>query len=474
MNQYGRKITNKSDDDIIGKKVTDIFPGLIKMGLFDVFKRVNNTGVSEELIDSIYKDDKISLWVYNYVYKLRSGEIVAIFDDITDKKRSEENKFKLENELRQAKKMEAIGTLTGGISHDFNNLLQAINGYTQLTLVDKTPEHPDYNNLLNVFKAGERAADLVKQLLLFSRKVHTEKNVINLNHEMEQGVKLLERIIPKMINIDMRLSGRLWKINADPLQIEQALLNLGSNAADAMSNGGKFIIETDNVSIGDDNYIANIKKGNYVLLTISDNGVGIPQEIINHIYDPFFTTKEIGKGTGLGLSSVYGIMKNHDGYINCYSEIGKGTTFRLYFPAIVEDKNVIENENEVNINLFFGDEIILIVDDEESIRDYTYQALTKFGYNVITASSGEEAIKIYSEKGKEIDLIILDLGMPGMGGLECLKVITKIDSDVKIIIDSGYSISKEIITILNNKNVKFINKPYTLFLLLEKIRESLK
>ena len=304
--------------------------------------------------------------------------LVALTKDITNQKKLEEEKKRLEEQLKQSQKMEAVGTLAGGIAHDFNNLLQAISGYTQLLLMDKIVSDPDYRSLKEIFKSANRASDLIRQLLLFSRKADSVRKPVALDREVENARKILERTIPKMVDIKVHTMGRLWSTLADPIQIEQILLNLGVNAADAMPEGGSLIIETENVCL-DEAYCQNhlgAQPGNYVLLTVSDTGHGISYETKEKIFEPFFTTKEFGKGTGLGLASVYGIVKSHGGYITCYSEIGMGTNFKIYLPAV----HTCDDDSNAHISSAppkGGNETILLVDDEKSIRDFASQVLKK-------------------------------------------------------------------------------------------------
>ncbi|MFH1138950.1 MAG: PAS domain S-box protein [Pseudomonadota bacterium] len=264
----------------------------------------------------------------------------VFFQDITERKRAEEEKEQLQAQLRHAHKMEAVGTLAAGIAHEFNNHPQAITGYTQLLLMYKPKNDPDRHGLNAIQKAGERAAVLVRQLLLFARKAEARRRPVNLNQEIERARKMLERDLPGVIDIEVIPGGGLWTILADPAQIGQLLLNLGTNAADAMPAGGKLLIETKNAALGEAHAKVNpgVKPANYVLLTVSDFGQGMDKETVKHIFDPFFTTKEIGKGTGLGLASVYGIVQSHGGYINCQSEVGRGTTFKIYLPAMEQPK----------------------------------------------------------------------------------------------------------------------------------------
>ena len=400
---------------------------------------------------------------------LLSGQahLLDIFIDITEKK-------ELEAQLQQAQKMEAIGTLAGGIAHDFNNILQVISGYTQLLLMGKGADNPDYEKLEAIEKSSQRASDLTKQLLIFSRKVESKLRPMDLNKETEQVSKMLERTIPKMINIELHLAENLNIINADPAQIEQILMNLGVNARDAMPNGGRLIFETENMIL-DEHYCKihlGSKPGHYVKLGISDTGHGMDKETLKHIFDPFYTTKEIGKGTGLGLAMVYGIVKSHNGYIMCYSEPDEGTIFKIYFPVIKKETESLEQKEEI-FPIKGGNETILLVDDEEAIRELGKDILARFGYTVLMASDGETALEIYRENKKEISLVILDIIMPGMGGRKCLEELLKINPELRIIIASGYSMNGPSKEILKAGAKGFIGKPYNINQILKGVRETL-
>ena len=288
-------------------------------------------------------------------------------------------------------------------------------------MMERTSNNSDYQKLEEIEKACGRATQLVMQLLLFSRKMKAERQPLDLNEEVEHVRKLLERTLPKMIDIRLLLGRDLWTVQADPVQIEQTLLNLGSNAADAMPDGGRLLLETQNITLDEDAHThLGASAGNYVQLTVSDDGCGMDKETMEHIFDPFFTTKAFGKGTGLGLASVYGIVKGHGGCIICYSESGQGTIFKIYLPAIereVRDVAGRQLENQPK----GGTETILLVDDEKPIRDFATEILKRFGYQLMIGSSGEEALEIYADKKNLIDLVVLDLGMPGMGGHQCLQ-----------------------------------------------------
>ena len=393
--------------------------------------------------------------------------VLVILRDVTDSHR-------LKAHLNQAQKMEAVGTLAGGVSHDFNNLLQAIFGYTQVLLMDKTEHDPDYTSLKAIQNAADRAAKLVRQLLLFSRKVETERILLDLNQEIEKTRGLLSRTIPKMVEIEFNPGESLWRIKADPVQMEQILLNLGGNAADSMPDGGRLMIDTDNIVIGQD-YIQThpgVIPGNYVLLTVTDTGCGMDRRTVEHIFEPFFTTKEVGKGTGLGLASVYGIVKSQGGYIECYSEIDRGTTFRIYLPAHeVEEERPLKGRREDQFPK--GAETVLLVDDEEPIRTFAAKALKRFGYKIKIAASGEEALEIYTAGQRDIDLIILDIGMPGMGGFKCLQEIIRIDPGARVLIASGYAMEGRVKESLKAGAAGYLGKPYHLTVLLKKVRDAL-
>jgi len=395
------------------------------------------------------------------------AHLLDIFIDITEKK-------KLEAQLQQAQKMEAVGTLAGGIAHDFNNILQAIFGYTQILLMGKEPSNPDYEKLEAIEKSAQRASDLTKRLLIFSRKVESKLRPVDLNNEIEQVSQMLERTIPKMINIELHLSEDINIINADPAQIEQIMMNLGVNARDAMPEGGSMIFETENVILAEEYCKTHLgsKPGQYVKLSISDTGQGMDKETLRHIFEPFYTTKDIGKGTGLGLAMVYGIVKSHSGYIMCYSEPDEGTIFKIYFPIIEKEPKRVESKKE-KVPIKGGNETILLVDDEEAIRELAEDILTRFGYTVLMASDGETALEIYREKKEEINLVILDIIMPGMGGRKCLEELLKMNPKSRIIIASGYSINGPAKKVLEAGAKGFISKPYDMRGMLQTVRKIL-
>ncbi|MDR3604904.1 MAG: ATP-binding protein, partial [Syntrophaceae bacterium] len=377
----------------------------------------------------------------------------------------------LQEQLFQAQKMETIGTLAGGISHDFNNLLQPIMGYTELLMMEKKQGDPELDRLQKIYDAGKRGADLIKGLMLFSRKVEPEFGSVDLNHEIVQARTLLSQTIPKTIKIDLRLSDDLKTVQADPSQIGQVVMNLGVNARDAMPDGGTLTIATTNVQLDKEYCDTHLeaKPGSYVLLVVSDTGKGMDKETLSHIFEPFYTTKEKGKGTGLGFATVYGIVKKHDGHILCYSELGNGTTFTIYFPSIQVEKDSDTPTDETPIP--GGTETVLLVDDEEDLRDLGTTLLNRFGYKVISAGNGKEALEIYQMEKDRIAIILLDLIMPEMDGRRCLAEVLQVNPNAKVIIASGYSESEPASMAAGAKG--FVQKPYNVRQFLNTVREIL-
>lgn len=381
---------------------------------------------------------------------------------------------RLKAQLVRAQKMEAIGTLAGGIAHDFNNLLNIILGYTELILADRTEGDKDYADLQAIRLAASRATDLVKRILTFSRRVETHRRPLDLNVEVERARELLSRTIPKMITIELLRDDDLKNIDADPGQIEQILLNLAVNARHAIGErNGKIVIETKGVWL-DEDYCrrqVGIRPGEYVLLAVSDTGHGMRREVLDHIFEPFFTTKKPGEGTGLGLAMVFGIVQGHGGHITCHSEPGTGTTFRMYFPVIEIEQQ--PNEDTERAQPVCGTETILIVDDEDLIRELGQRFLSRAGYTALAAGNGREALEIYRNKKQEIALVILDLIMPQMGGIECLEKLLQIEPNAKVIIASGHLPDGNVRESLLRNAKGFVRKPYNLEEILKVTREVL-
>jgi two-component system, cell cycle sensor histidine kinase and response regulator CckA len=381
--------------------------------------------------------------------------------------------LELSRQLYQAQKMEAVGTLAGGVAHDFNNILQVAIGYSELMLGDEVLPPRCRTDLKKVHEAALRGADLVQRLLTFSRKTEMKPQPLNLNRRITELQKMLERTLPKMVEIRLQLADELATIDADPTQIDQILMNLAVNARDAMPDGGSLIFETANVIL--DREYARIhfgaRPGSHVLLTVTDTGSGMDKGTLDHIFEPFYTTKGVGEGTGLGLAMVHGIVRHHGGHITCYSEKGHGTSFKIYFPAMISEEEPDDKTKQVMPR--GGNETILVVDDEEHVRDLCSRILTRAGYKVITATNGKEALTVYEQRGHEVNLVILDLIMPQMGGRQCLEELLILDPSAKVVIASGYSSNGPTEDALAGGGKGFIGKPYNMRQVLGVIRKVL-
>lgn len=390
--------------------------------------------------------------------------MLMILRDISEKKR-------LEAQLQHIERMEAIGTLAGGIAHDFNNLLMAIQGSISLMRVDLEPSHPNYKNLIVIEKQIERGSRLTSQLLGYARKGKYEVRPLNINDVLIESAETLQRT-RKDISIHFDLSPKLHPVEADFHQIEQVLMNLFINASDAMTDGGDLYIKTRNVlSEAMRNKAYNPKPGEYIILEIKDTGIGMDRKTMNRIFDPFFTTKDMGRGTGLGLASVYGIVKGHGGYIDVDSEKGQGTTFSIYLPATRQKAKAIPPGKSKAVK---GHGTILLVDDESLILEVGANMLKALGYTVLTADSGRKALKVFDAYKEQIDMVILDMIMPDISGSRAFDQIRKINPGIAVLLSSGYSIDGKATEIMNRGCNGFIQKPYTIETLSEKIKEIME
>jgi len=396
--------------------------------------------------------------------------------DITERKKAEAEKEKLRTQLVQAQKMEAIGHLAGGIAHDFNNVLAAIVGYASLMKTKMEKVDPLRPNVDQILSATERATTLVRSLLAFSRKQIMDEKPVRINNIVSSILKLLTNLLGEDISIETIYDARDPLVMADAGQIDQVLINLATNARDAMPNGGHLIITTDVTEI-DDQYIKEYgygTPGGYSLITVSDTGAGMDRSTQEKIFEPFFTTKEVGKGTGLGLSTAYGIVKQHSGFINCYSEPGKGTTFKIYLPLLKTVKKAeIEQALKKDELTPGGSETILVAEDDESVRKLIVYILEQFGYTVYEAADGEQAVKVFMEHETSIDLLLFDVIMPHKNGREAYRAIKKIKPGMKALFTSGYTADLMQKRGILEKGFELILKPVTMTALLQKVREVL-
>ena len=439
VNPAFEKVSGYSRAEVIGKNPSVLKSGEHNPAFYKEMWRTLKSGkvwkghlVNRRKDGNLFEEDATITPVKDDTGRVTS--YVAVKRDVTEE-------ILLRRQLQQAQKMESIATLAGGIAHDFNNLLTIASGYSELLLLDRKETSPGYHELQAINHSLSRGADLVKRILTFSRQVETFPETINLNDEIRHTHKLLTRTIPKMIEIKLILEENLKPVTADAGQIEQALLNLAVNAQHAMPDGGTLTIETKNVVLDEEYCETHIeaKPGECALLVVSDTGHGMEREVIDHIFEPFFSTKKTGEGTGLGLSMVFGIVKGHGGHVSCYSEPDVGTSFKIYLPIgkVIDEKSDASETVQLQA---FGTETILLVDDEDLIRDLGTRILAHNGYKVLTAKNGKEALEVYQTRGEEISLVILDMIMPEMGGKECLERLLKIDPHIKVVVASGFSI----------------------------------
>lgn len=472
VNPAFERITGYSREEVLGKN-----PRILKSGKHgpefykDMWDTISRGDVWTGRITNRKKDGSLYMERCT-ISSVRdsSGRIVnyvAVKRDITER-------VALEERLRQSQKMEAVGQLAGGVAHDFNNILTAISGYSDLLLRNLKDGDPKRAYAAEIKKASERAAALTQQLLAFSRRQVISPKVVNLNNIVKDMARMLGRIIGENIDLVTLLSEDLWNVKVDPNQIEQVIMNLSVNAKDAMPDGGKLIIETANVHL-DEEYAkihAPLQPGPYVMLAITDTGCGMDAETLSHIFEPFFTTKEKGKGTGLGLATVYGIVKQSDGYIWVYSEPGKGTTFKIYFPPVWEELSK-EDTSEHPISDLTGKETILLVEDETSVRQLLKNVLEMHGYKVLDAGNGKDALAVADEYKGDIHLLITDVVMPGMGGPALSEKILQTRPNMKVIYMSGYTNDALLHCGDLKESALYLQKPFPLTSLVEKAREIL-
>lgn len=404
------------------------------------------------------------------------GSVSAVITsarDITKRKKAEEDRARLEDQLRQSQKMESIGRLAGGVAHDFNNILTGILGYAEVIQSTLIPGDPILSDLEEIRKAAERASGLTSQLLAFSRKQIIDPKVIQPNAALESSQNMLSRIIGEDIDSVFSPQVDLWRIKADPAQVDQILVNLAVNARDAMPDGGKLTIETQNVSFDAEYCDSNpeAKPGKFVMLAVTDNGHGMDAETRRKIFEPFFSTKGGDEGTGLGLSTVYGIVRQNGGFINVYSEPGRGTTFKAYFPAVMDEAEEVTTKEVAEHPS--GSETILLVEDEEMVRRLAVRVLEKQGYEVLGHDSGGTALLFCERNDHPIDLIVTDVVLPGMNGRELFEKVQEGRPGIKVLFMSGYTENVIAHHGVLEEGTEFIQKPFTIEALTRKVRAVL-
>jgi PAS domain S-box-containing protein len=465
-----------SRSDIIGKYPNEIV--LEYDSSTDRFEKFVSNGFKTEMLETEEKDLQGNLHYFrnSYFGAIRDEALHAIWGiqmDITDQRR-------LEEQLRQSQKLEAIGTLAGGVAHDFNNLLTVINGHAEMSMLALESDHPSHKDIISILSAGKKAKTLTSQLLAFSRKQIYAPKIIEINRVISSLDKMLRRLIGEDITIESNLRYGIPLIKADPGQIEQILMNLIVNARDAINEKGsvseekKIIIETGQTVI-DEAFVSKhtgSKTGLHVVLTVSDTGIGMDEEIRDKIFEPFFTTKDKGLGTGLGMSTVYGIVKQNNGSIYAYSEAGLGTRIKIYWPA-TEEKKLSDETQVLTRAALLGQESILVVEDDEGVRNFVGTALKDLGYTVYEAINGKKALEILNQNGMKIDLIITDLIMPEMNGKDLAIEVERILPEIKVLFTSGYTEDSIVSSGSLERGIDFLQKPYSIQTLAKKVREVL-
>ena len=429
-----------------------------------------------------YKKNGDIAWIHDSIEVLTDengnpGEIVGLWLDITDHKQLQQKHENLQTEFHQMQKMESIGNLAGGVAHDFNNILTTILGNTDLILSDLKEDAYIYEDIVEIKKAGQRAAELTRQLLTFSRKEIRTPVLMDLNANLKDMEKMLRRLVREDIAITMIPGHELWEIYMDASQMDQIIMNLVVNAQDAMPDGGSITIETRNAEL-DSGYFQEHNtadmSGDYVMLSVTDTGTGMDKNVKSQIFDPFFTTKSRTTGTGLGLSTVYGIVKQNQGHIWCYSEPGQGTCMKVYLPRAEKDAETVSYGEQDEADTLTGTETILVVEDNELVRNLAVKALNRYGYNVINACCSRDALKMCTEFEGKIDLVLTDIIMPGMNGKELSEKIKTMKPGIKVLFMSGYTQDVVLQKGILPSKINFIQKPFSPKNLAKKVTKILK
>jgi PAS domain S-box-containing protein len=473
FNPYMEKLSGYSIEEVRGKDWFETFlPERYRQKTGELFTKAIADIKTEGNINPIVTGDGKELTIewFNRTLKDKNGDItgiLAIGQDITERRNIEE-------QLRQSQKMEAIGMLAGGVAHDFNNLLTVILGNAQLALMNVIKDESLRKEIKEIKKAGEKAASLTRQLLAFSRKQVVRPKLLDINELINEMEKMLKYMIGENIDFQTVLGPELWKVCADPGQINQIIMNMVINSRDAMLRGGGLTIETANTDLNENYFCEHgIKEvpGHYVMLAVSDTGSGMDKEIQEHIFEPFFTTKEVGQGTGLGLSTIYGIVKQNNGFVWVYSEPGKGTTFKVYLPEVKDAEP--EEKEQTPVDDSGGSETVLIVEDDDKLRKFVQRALQMYGYRILDAENGEDALRVCGEYEGQIDLMITDVVMPKMGGREAAERLQHLYPQIKVIYMSGYTDNTIVHYGVLTPELNFIQKPFTPKGLARKVRETL-
>jgi signal transduction histidine kinase/CheY-like chemotaxis protein len=471
-NPVVKALTGIGPEDVVGKTLDENFSGLRAQGIPQRYAEVVRTQTAITLEDIAYGDNRIFLASFLIKAFPLPGNMVGIaFENITERKQADADREKLQEQLNQAQKMESVGRLAGGVAHDFNNMLGVILGHTGLALLRTDDKHKLCSDLKEIQNAAKRSANLTKQLLTFARKEIISPKQLDLNDTVESMLNMLRRLIGEDIDLVWKPSAHLWPVKMDPSQIDQILANLCINARDAISGVGKLTIETGRKTF-DEEYCkehAGFIPGDFVLLAVSDNGCGMDKEILDNLFEPFFTTKAVGKGTGLGLATIYGIVKQNNGFINVYSELSQGSTFNIYLPRLVADEDTDKAVPEKKAAAG-GTETILLVEDEPTILRMTRMMLERKGYTVLSAAAPSAAMEKATHHSGPIDLLMTDVVMPEMNGRDLAGQIVHLYPDIRLLFMSGYTANVIAHQGILDDGVAFIQKPFSMADMTEKVR----
>ena len=470
------KILGYSSEELMGMNSLEYINSENSKKLNEIIVEVYRTGESAQVKDfEVMGKDGATRAIEFSLYLIKDNTnkpagVRGVVRDVTEIFKAEREKKKLEKQLQHSQKMEAIGSLAGGIAHDFNNVLMGMQGNASLMLFDIDESHPHYKKIKSIEQYVENGSSLTRQLLGFSKGGGYVVKATDLNELIKRTSSMFGRA-KKEIKIHTKFLKKIWTVEVNQGQMEMVFLNLYINALHAMPEGGDLHLLSENVVIDESSVVnLNLKQGEYVKVSVVDTGTGMDKEIQEKIFDPFFTTKEKGRGTGLGLASASEVIKNHGGLIDVYSEEGKGTTFNIYLPS--SDKKVVQ-EKELTRNILKGTETIFLVDDEEMIIEVNQKILKALGYKTMIARSGKKAIEIYKNNQEKINMVIMDMIIPGMSGKDFYGNLKKIDPEIKVLLSSGYSISGQAAEILEHGCNGFIQKPFKMRELSFKIREIL-
>ncbi|MEX2119102.1 MAG: response regulator [Pirellulales bacterium] len=462
--------------DWLGKSDSELWPAETARQLRENDAAVLSAGLAAELVEStLMPDGRVRHWLsYKFPIRDDSGQrlLGGMAIDVTERKEAEAAVQKRDGQLRQAQKMEAIGTLAGGVAHEFNNLLQAVQGYTRYAMEGLEAQSQPYQDLEQVLKAADRAAMLTKQLLGFGRRQEGQFIDVQPNLLVQELLKMIRPLIGENITVKVVLGTDVATVHADPGHLQQVLMNLCVNARDAMPEGGTLLVKTENLVLGDSRELyPGMGPGRYLALTVADTGCGIAPEHKDHIFEPFFTSKEVGKGTGLGLAVAYGIVQGHGGVIRVYSELGLGSTFKVYLPAVGRDATI--ERPDCASRPAGGIETILVAEDEPMVRDLTVRTLQSAGYQTLTAQDGEEAVDVFRRNADKISLALLDVVMPRLSGRQVYQRIKEVKPAVQVLFCSGYDPHSGQADFIANDGLRLVQKPIAPDVLLQTIREVL-